>query len=260
MEKQIFAVDIGNTHTHWAVFKSSKQTISGEILTSDLRKAPSLILNPFFRTPSFNARCGVNIGLVSVVPDLAKNLLPKLNIFCKKHNLFWFGKNADIPMKSFYEKGKVGIDRLSSSYAAWCMFQKSVITINLGTAITIDAVNNKGIYLGGVIMPGFEIMKKSLEEWTSGIGKVNFTKKIEPIGRSTVKCVSSGIFFSVLSGMSCVVSKQRKKIGKHSPVIISGGDAGLVPKGFLKNEKRIKNITLIGIFYSVKKLLEKARF
>jgi type III pantothenate kinase len=249
----IFAIDVGNTRTHWALFEGSEIIKSGAIPTSYLRKVPSLILKPVqgFRNKVFD------IGVIGVVPDITRFIVSKLKKTHFPANIFWFGKNSKIPIKTVYKENQIGIDRLCSSFAGWCIFKRSVIVINLGTAITIDAVDSNGVHIGGVIMPGFEIMKKGLERGTAKIKNIKFTNKINPFGTYTSQCVSSGILFAVLSGISEVVSRQRQLLGINTPVIISGGDVGLVPEGHLEMQKKIENISLYGIMFSINKSLGK---
>ena len=52
------------------------------------------------------------------------------------------------------ESPTIGIDRLIVAAAAYDLVRSSVITVDIGTATTIDAVTDQGLFLGGIILPG----------------------------------------------------------------------------------------------------------
>ena len=57
------------------------------------------------------------------------------------------------------EPNKAGIDRLLNAVAANCLRDSSqaALIVDSGTATTIDTVNQDGAFLGGAILPGFEL-------------------------------------------------------------------------------------------------------
>ena len=54
---------------------------------------------------------------------------------------------------------EIGADRIVDAAAAWDKYQKAVIILDFGTATTVELVSSEGIYKGGLIIPGFKLMK-----------------------------------------------------------------------------------------------------
>ena len=44
-----------------------------------------------------------------------------------------------------------------------------VLAVMVGTAVTVDAIDQDGRFLGGLIMPGFGLMYRALESGTAGL-------------------------------------------------------------------------------------------
>ena len=61
-------------------------------------------------------------------------------------------------------KHEIGDDRIVNMIYAKKNLKNSVIVIDFGTATTLDVLNKKGIYNGGVITPGIDLSLKSLKK------------------------------------------------------------------------------------------------
>ena len=65
------------------------------------------------------------------------------------------GPGIKTGMSILYDNPReVGADRIANTVAAYEQFNRSLIVIDFGTAITFDVVSGSGDYLGGVIFPG----------------------------------------------------------------------------------------------------------
>lgn len=63
---------------------------------------------------------------------------------------------------SYEHPVQLGSDRWAALIAAWHQEHTSSLVINCGTTTTIDALSTKGEFLGGLILPGVELMQSSL--------------------------------------------------------------------------------------------------
>src|SRR5262245_51044907 len=63
--------------------------------------------------------------------------------------------------------GTVGSDRLAQASAAWARANGPCLVVSMGTAITIDVVNSRGDFLGGLIAPGLRTMARALHAFTA---------------------------------------------------------------------------------------------
>ena len=73
----------------------------------------------------------------------------------------------EVPMSIRYDSpDTLGPDRLLAAYAAHCICNSACVVIDAGTAVTVDAVDGNGVFLGGYIFPGADLMADALDKAT----------------------------------------------------------------------------------------------
>jgi type III pantothenate kinase len=115
----------------------------------------------------------------------------------------------------------VGADRLAQASAAWATVGKACVVVSMGTAITIDAVNRRGEFTGGLIAPGLRLMARSLHEHTALLPEVEPARVRSPLGRHTRDAIRAGISFAAEGLIRAAISHYK------GPVLGTGGDAPL---------------------------------
>jgi type III pantothenate kinase len=129
--------------------------------------------------------------------------------------------------------GEVGADRLVNAIAAYERFQRGLIIVDFGTAITFDCVTARREYIGGVIVPGIGI---SLEALATRTAKLPFIDISDPppkvIGNSTVSAMTSGIlhgYGGLIDGLIHDISQEMGDLHNSPPeVVATGGMARLI--------------------------------
>lgn len=115
----------------------------------------------------------------------------------------------------------VGADRLAQASAAWARTQGPCVVVGLGTAITVDVVNARGDFLGGLIAPGLRMMARALHEGTALLPEVEPRRTRGSLGRDTREALECGIS-TAAEGLI------RRALGEHrGRVFGTGGDAPL---------------------------------
>ena len=99
----------------------------------------------------------------------------------------------------------------------------------MGTAITIDYINNEGVHKGGQILPGLKSFFSILDQSTGSINiKTNISditaKDIEKWGKNTDDAIKSGAMSAISGAINAAVFSFRIQDSMPS-VILSGGDA-----------------------------------
>ncbi|MBL7997972.1 MAG: type III pantothenate kinase [Candidatus Kapabacteria bacterium] len=123
-----------------------------------------------------------------------------------------------------------GTDRMLGLYAA-LSFSPNVITVDCGTALTVNAVVENR-FIGGVIMPGVTTQSHALHDYTNGLPHVDLrsvTLQNSAVGTTTVSNIATG----VILGCSGAVERHLHDISmKHfdslPAVYLTGGDAVLL--------------------------------
>lgn len=126
---------------------------------------------------------------------------------------------------------RVGRDRLLNAVA---VEEKPAIIISAGSAVTVDAVDAQGRFLGGAIFPGIRLMAKSLHEYTAKLPLIPAQPPKPALpGKNTEQAMHAGIVHAVVGGIvGCVnemlplLSRPRSPDGSPESVTIyvTGGD------------------------------------
>jgi type III pantothenate kinase len=238
-DRGLLVVEIGNTTTTCAVFhqedppvevlRISTQSLGdGDCLNSGLRR----LLGTF-----------QNIGaavLCSVVPTVSEA------VSCMLRNsgiddVLLISSNLKLPFELQYDNPEsFGSDRIALCAAGRKLFpQRPLIALDIGTAVTVDVLSASGLYAGGFIMPGLDIMARSLHERTAQLPHVRAVHRGEFLGRSTASCIRNGIFWGCVTGIdgltARIVRDLRDQEEEEPVVIVTGGSAPAIAP-FLERE------------------------
>lgn len=102
------------------------------------------------------------------------------------------------PLKNLYATPEtLGMDRLAAAVGAWSISPNNdLLIIDMGTAITIDSVNNKGEYVGGNISPGMAMRFNALNHFTQKLPLVTYNQEsLETLmfGQTTHQAILAGV-------------------------------------------------------------------
>jgi type III pantothenate kinase len=113
----------------------------------------------------------------------------------------------------------VGADRLAQASAAWRRAAGACVVVGMGTAITVDVVDARGNFLGGLIAPGLRMMARALHRETALLPEVEPVRTRSPLGRDTEEAIRAGIS-TAAEGLI-----RRAVDGRPGRVYGTGGDA-----------------------------------
>ena len=122
-----------------------------------------------------------------------------------------------------------GIDRMLGAIGAMTKIAPPLITIDCGTAVTVNAVSVDRQFMGGVIFAGLNTQLYGLSKQTAAIQEMRFTPPTENIGVNTTQCLMAGVTYSVVGGIqrSIDVFKQNLNLDKCG-LIITGGESDII--------------------------------
>jgi type III pantothenate kinase len=155
------------------------------------------------------------------------------------------------------EPDKVGTDRVVSAAAAYDVVEDAVVVADFGTAVTIDLVDGNGVFLGGVICPGFEIGAKALKENTARLPKTKITKPKAPYGKNTVEAINCGLYYSAVGMLQEVIRRYAEEIGKWPQTVITGAAAKVIKDDCEFIDSWVPNLVVKGIVLAYKKYIEE---
>ena len=154
------------------------------------------------------------------------------------------------------EPDKVGTDRVVAAAAAYSVVEDAVVVADLGTAVTIDLVDQNGVFLGGVICPGFEISAKALNENTAQLPHIKVTRPEAPFGKNTTDAINCGLYYSIIGTLEEVIRRYAEKIGKWPQTVITGSGAKLIKDDCAFIDNYVPNLVVKGIVLAYQKYIE----
>ena len=216
-------IDAGNTRIKWGVLSNAMIGETDHVMHTDLDDAGFAALAS--RLPR-----QVDSAFVSNVagPVLATRLTGLLAGGCELRFAKTAAKACGVT-NAYPEPRQMGVDRWVALIGAWLEFGDAVLVVDVGTAVTIDALDESGRHLGGQILPGLDLMSRSLGTSTSDIPVVKrhaaaFTSDVGIFAASTADGVRQGAGNAIAGA----IERARSVLAAagHAPVLVlTGGDA-----------------------------------
>lgn len=170
---------------------------------------------------------------VSSVQPLAMKSFLRVLADIRPHDLVEVILKSDVPLACDVDfPDQVGIDRLLSAFGAkkTAGLDGPLVVIQAGTAITVDWIDERGVFCGGAIMPGVALTLKYLALGTSSLpwlATPSDVTSFELPGRNTQQAMQAGVNASFLGGLQLLLSRYRTlaaKLGLEPRIFMSGGD------------------------------------
>ncbi len=95
------------------------------------------------------------------------------------------------------------------------------IVVMVGTAVTVEAIDAEGRFLGGIILPGHGIMLRALESGTAGLHVP--TGEVCDFPTNTSDALTSGGTFAIAGAVQRMVENLRRHSGAEPVCYMTGG-------------------------------------
>jgi type III pantothenate kinase len=170
--------------------------------------------------------------------------------------LMVIGVDVPLPIETAVDDAfKVGTDRLTAAAAAYAVVEDAVIVADFGTAVTVDLVDEDGVFVGGTISPGFELSLETMHAGTAKLPQVEMQKPQQVYGVNTEEAMRAGVYWAAVGLVETVCRKYAEQIGKWPQVILTGGAAKLIKDDCDFVDSWVGNLALRGIIIAYKKYL-----
>lgn len=223
----LLAIDIGNSAIKFGLFEGETLTSKFSIPTKRNSTADDLRLAAEERVPTT-----VEAAIVcSVVPEIDASFRLFIGETTGVDPTF-VDNSLDFGLKTNYKpRESLGTDRLVAAFAAVEEYGVPCIVCSLGTATTIDVVNDKHEFLGGVIAPGLDAMAEGLHLKAPRLPKGTIENQADLLGNSTSESISSGLYHGYVSMVEGLIKRIRTESG-IARVVGTGGNATRVAAEF----------------------------
>ncbi len=228
------AIDAGNTRLKWALYDAPRpgaavlqhgavflETID-DLADSDWKHLPepatmlgSIVAGDAVRRRVEEQMAPWTLEPRWVVPAAAEAGI--VNGYDHPHRL---GADRWVALAGARARALAGVDARALADAA----PRAVLVVMVGTAVTVDALDAEGRFLGGLILPGFGLMLKSLEMGTAGLRVP--TGEVVDFPTNTSDALMSG----GTNAISGAIERQYRLLAKragHAPLLLLSGGAAV---------------------------------
>jgi len=124
---------------------------------------------------------------------------------------------------------------------------RAALVVMVGTAVTVDALDAEGRFLGGLILPGFGLMLKALEMGTAGLRVP--TGEVVDFPTNTSDALMSGGTNAIAGAIERQYRRLHARVG-HEPLrLISGGAAVKVAPTLELEFETVDTLIFEGLLY-----------
>lgn len=233
----LLAVDIGNTNsvfgifeegsllTHWRLSSGLTRTVDESWITVKL----------LCQEAGIEPAALDNVIIGSVVPNVTDIYGTMAEKYLDIEPII-VEPTLPLDLKIKYENPhQVGADRICNAIAGRHFYDLPQVILDFGTATTFDVIDEEGTYLGGAIMPGFEIAAKDLFTKAARLFKVELHFPDKIIGRTTEESMQSGIMYSTVDSINGMLVRIRNELGASDMNIIVTGGVGKIILPHIQN-------------------------
>jgi len=214
----LIAIDIGNSRIKLYI---SNQVVSFDI--KNFRKAKlKKILAEKTKKKVFAGICSVNPKPANKVIKTLKSLnirVVKCRDLLESQSLIDFSNISGM-----------GEDRQLGLIGALAYTEPPLITVDIGTAVTINVLDEKRICRGGVIFPGPLTQVDSLSHNTAGLRKVKLIAENTITASDTKTAIGNGILYGICGAVKEILEqiKFQNPNLKEAEIIMTGGGINLL--------------------------------
>lgn len=229
--------DVGNTRLKWAAVESTQNpsdqqkklwAYSGSISTKSLQSPEHRAELANYIAQTLPKPDAIAFSCVAGI-EAASNLK---SLFPQWADIEWRQLHGSSPydgVRTLYqEPDKLGADRWSAVIAARALSKSSALIVNAGTATTIDLLGSNGVHYGGWILPGLELMQKSLESSTAQLPLATRDESKLSFGTSTNQAIISGCDAAQIGAIGHAIAVAKEMNQNVERIWLDGGNAKIL--------------------------------
>jgi type III pantothenate kinase len=219
----VLACDVGNSGVHMAHVQGEQVDEVVILRTGELASLGEKLADLWARMPAPRklVACSVSPASLKALEAAADEAIhePVLVV----------GRDIPLPVEARVdEPSRVGADRLCTAVAAFDRLGVGCVVADFGTAITIDAISDEGVFLGGAILPGLNMGADALHNATAQLPRVAIGQCDWVFGKNTTQAIVGGLVCGARGALRYFVEAYATEMGHWPLVVLTGGDAALV--------------------------------
>src|SRR5215831_8399050 len=209
---RVLAIDAGNTRIKWGLHDGAGWLVQDWMATA----RAGTIVTRWAKLERAQCAIACNVAGETVRRSLAaaaRRLAAPLRFVASRQRQCGVVSSYDRP-------DQLGADRWAALIGAWHLFRGACVVVNVGTTMTVDALTGEGVFLGGTIVPGPDLMRTSLARNTAALrpragGYVFFPGNTED-------AIASGTI-NALAGAVERMHRFMREAGLATPLVVLSG-------------------------------------
>lgn len=230
----IVCIDSGNTRIKWGVHDGQRWLAQGSVVQAEVGQLKRLVAH--WPVPDI-------VMLANVAGDVAQANIE--GALAEWRHLFFVPQSSAqaAGVTNFYQDPtRLGIDRWCALIGARGLTQDPCVVVMAGTATTIDSLDAQGHFLGGLILPGFDAMRRALAAGTAALPFANGLCVDYP--RCTDDAIVSGIVEAQVGAVERAFARLQ---GQYKYCQVSGGNANIICSRLAIPFRQVDNLPLEGL-------------
>jgi type III pantothenate kinase len=234
---KVLAIDAGNSRIKWGLADADGWVRQSSLSTKDASELGAVVVTlarPERTVISNVAGEAVRANIASALAPIADR--PRWVVA----RAFQCGVRS-----SYADPAQLGSDRWAALIGAWHLFHRGCAVVNVGTTLTVDALTGEGVFLGGIIVAGPDLMRSALARHTAQLRIEDGAFRYFP--DTTADAIMSGAVNALAGSVERMV-RFMSEAGASSPLIVlSGGGAGLIASRLNGAAEVVDNLVLEGL-------------
>ena len=245
----ILAIDVGNTNIVLGGIENGEEVFSVRIASDRNKTADQYaldiqgILNMYHVAPE-----EIEGGIISAVVPYLQTVIPQAVKILTGKDIMVVGPGIKTGLDIRTDNpGAVGSDLIVGAVAARAKYKLPIAIIDMGTATTVSVMDEKGTYLGGMIIPGLWVSVNALSSQAAQLPYIDLTGNAKVLGTNTVDCMRSGSLIGCAAMLDGIIDRVEDELGMPVSAVLTGGVSGLVAPYCKRNFYHEPDILIRGL-------------
>jgi type III pantothenate kinase len=241
------AIDVGNTRLKWALFEAARP---GAAMSAHgvefLEHIERLSEGPWAALAA--PRC--MLGCVVAGDAVKRRVAEQMELWDVPARWVVADSEEAGVVNGYEHPARLGADRWVAMIGARHRMlargpARPLLVVMVGTAVTVDALDASGRFLGGLILPGHGIMLRALEIGTAGLHVPTGEVRLFPV--NTSDALTSGGTYAIAGAVERMYQHLLQHCGQEPACIMTGGAGWKMAPSMARPFELVENLIFDGL-------------